>query len=471
MRWPRIAVVVATYGKTDTLRLAIESALRQRYPDFRLLIIVDGNPPQAAALRALYGGDDRIAIHDLARNTGEQSGPNNVGAALTDAPLIAFLNHDDLWFPDHLAILAEAMLARHADLAFSQAAGVFPRGPTASAEDCRFYLVSRLPGGRYRPHYSFVGLTNVLVRRETFDALGGLRAARDCILESSQDFLIRALRAGASFAYADELTTFAVHSGIRPGSYLAGYDPQEQKVLAARLAEDDAAQVRAMVLRRMIPDDRRKLVDLFVRATGFPLRLARPSLHRWRRGRMIDHLRELRGLAPLARPAVTVDDFVGRRCAGQRPWFARVGPAEWSGDGIIPFLGEGWHGPEDWGCWAARRRATLRFGIRAQAGETIDLRIGCLLPRGRLQRLSVRTAGGRGTRWLRLKPNDNVPADITLRHRVAVRDEVVSVTLRALFLYDPSKHGLPLDRRRSPFAVGGLKVRFAQHLDVADNPQ
>ena len=33
MRWPRIGVVIAAYRKTDTLRLAVESALRQTYPN------------------------------------------------------------------------------------------------------------------------------------------------------------------------------------------------------------------------------------------------------------------------------------------------------------------------------------------------------------------------------------------------------------------------------------------------------
>ena len=259
--------------------------MRQIYPNLQFTIVVDGDPAQDAELREIYAVDSRIALHNLTTNTGEQSGPSNIAVALTDTELIAFLNHDDLWFPDHLMILAETLLARRADIAFSQAAGVFPsEGDIARPEDCGFYLMSRLPGGRYRPAYSWVGVSNMLMRREQFEALRGFRAARDCLLEPSQDFLARAVRGGAHVAYADRITSFAVHSGIRPGLYLPGYHAREQKVLSAWLAEADAELVRMSVQERLATDDHHFAADLFVRLTGFPMRYFTLELHGFRRG-------------------------------------------------------------------------------------------------------------------------------------------------------------------------------------------
>ena len=68
-------------------------------------------------------GDSRIRFVNLTRNFGEQAGPNNVGMAESSAPLIAFLNHDDVWLPHHLS-LGEVLLAETADLVFGTAAYV-----------------------------------------------------------------------------------------------------------------------------------------------------------------------------------------------------------------------------------------------------------------------------------------------------------------------------------------------------------
>lgn len=455
MRWPRIAVVIATYGRTDTLRLAVESALRQTYPSLQLVIVVDGNPEQHAQLREIYAGESRITLHNLTRNSGEQSGPSNLGVALTDAELIAFLNHDDLWFPDHLAILAEMLLARGADIAFSQAAGVFPREGIARAQDCDFYLMSRLPGGRYRPAFSWVGVSNVLVRREQFEALRGFRAARDCLLESSQDFLARAVRGGARIAYADRITSFAVHSGLRPGSYLPGYDPREQKVLSAWLAKADAEAVRMDVAQRLAADDHHRAADLFVRLTGFPVRLFAYRLHGFRRGGLINRLRATRGLPPMRPPALTVGDF---RDQARLARLTRVeGDRTFGPHDLGQVLGEGWHVIEAWGSWSARRTATLRFAVAAPADTMMELQLACMLPGGILQRLDVRAGETRVRRWYRLR--EMTPLTIALRAPVPPGG-TVTVRLSTPWLRRAGKR-FGGDARRIGVGLGGLSIRFA----------
>jgi hypothetical protein len=212
------------------------------------------------------------------------------------------------------------------------------------------------------------------------------------------------------------------------------------------------------VLRRLISDDRWRPLDLLVRLTGFPLRLAKPSLHGWRRGRLIDRLRRTRGLSPLPRTATTVADFVARRSAEHLVWITHEDACRWQGRELVPLLGEGWHDPEDWGCWAARRSATLRFGIRAAAGQEVELKFSCRLAAGPLQRVAVRTGSTTMRRWYRPRPGDTSPAEIALRHRVAARDEVVTVTFSTLVRYPAARQGFPDDGRKLAIAVQGLHV-------------
>ena len=115
---PRVAVVIATYHRPQLLRLAVQSVISQTFTDWQLLVVGDACADETAEVVASFG-DPRISFVNLSVNIGEQSGPNNVGLARTTAPRVAFLNHDDLWFPDHLAIAVDTMDARHADLVFS----------------------------------------------------------------------------------------------------------------------------------------------------------------------------------------------------------------------------------------------------------------------------------------------------------------------------------------------------------------
>ena len=64
----------------------------------------------------------RIRYVNLATNCGEQSGPNNVGIARATAAYIAFLNHDDIWFPDHLRSAMERLRSTDADAVIARSA-------------------------------------------------------------------------------------------------------------------------------------------------------------------------------------------------------------------------------------------------------------------------------------------------------------------------------------------------------------
>ena len=113
---PRVSVVTATYNRSHILRHSIASVIAQRLTDWELIVVGDACTDDTADVVASFD-DPRIRYHALAANVGEQSGPNNEGVALARGEMIAFLNHDDLWLPDHLALLPKHRLypiERHA---------------------------------------------------------------------------------------------------------------------------------------------------------------------------------------------------------------------------------------------------------------------------------------------------------------------------------------------------------------------
>lgn len=115
---PTVTVIIATYNKSNTLRYAIDSILWQTFDDFELWVIGDGCTDDSAEVVRTYN-DSRVHWYNLPENTGDQSEPNNEGLRRSKGKYIAYLNHDDIWLPNHLQVLVDCIDETGADFAFS----------------------------------------------------------------------------------------------------------------------------------------------------------------------------------------------------------------------------------------------------------------------------------------------------------------------------------------------------------------
>jgi glycosyltransferase involved in cell wall biosynthesis len=114
-----VAVVIATYDRADVLPRALLSVLRQTYRGWTCYVVGDGCRDGTTALMAevvrRYPG--RFVYENLPTNLGRLY--NSTGAAAKDRaigisrePLIAYLDDDNAWFPDHLHTLLGAFRRR-----------------------------------------------------------------------------------------------------------------------------------------------------------------------------------------------------------------------------------------------------------------------------------------------------------------------------------------------------------------------
>jgi glycosyltransferase involved in cell wall biosynthesis len=95
---PEVSIIIPTYNRRAMLLEAIDSVLAQSLTAFELIVIDDGSTDGTA--EHLVGLDKAIRIERI-----EHCGPaaaRNRGVALAGAPLIAFLDSDDLWTPTKL---------------------------------------------------------------------------------------------------------------------------------------------------------------------------------------------------------------------------------------------------------------------------------------------------------------------------------------------------------------------------------
>lgn len=293
---PAVSVVMATYNRCDVLAHAIESVRGQTVRDWELLVVGDACTDATGEVVASFN-DERIRFVNRRVNHGEQSAPNNDGVAMARGELIAFLNHDDLWYPDHLEVGLAALERANADLVYALRATVRPdrsvdvQGAGAIRNGL---LVHALPASSW------------IFRRGLAERVGPWRSAFELRLVPSQDWLIRALNAGARVACTEALTLVMVPSGSRKDSYLFT-DPADLRAALALLTE----RGRDELLRRPPPPPRRpgaigavrralrwRLEALLLLCRYHPHAVNTILLRDPRPGRYMRRLRATRGLSP-----------------------------------------------------------------------------------------------------------------------------------------------------------------------------
>lgn len=117
---PEVSVIMPAYRTPDYIGESIASVLGQTFEDFELIIIDDHSRDSTVQkAREAAGGDERVKIIELADNRG--AGPaRNAGIEQARGRFIAFLDSDDLWYPDKLERQVAFMKEYAAPLSFGR---------------------------------------------------------------------------------------------------------------------------------------------------------------------------------------------------------------------------------------------------------------------------------------------------------------------------------------------------------------
>jgi glycosyltransferase involved in cell wall biosynthesis len=311
---PLVSIVLATYNRSTILAHAIESVRRSSIDDWELIVVGDCCTDDTAEVVARFA-DRRITFVNLTMNVGEQSGPNNEGVRSARGQYLAFLNHDDMYFPDHLREAVRHIDHAQADFVWSSLITALP----VSAEDLaagrwnmRLWGVTKTDD--YDPR-TFVFASAWLMRRELADRIGPWRHAHEVFVTPSQDWIFRAWRSGARMRRMPLPSVIAVPGGARAGSYTSPAS-EEHRFYAARLHEDPRLfRERALAIAAVegerearqyrLGRDMRSLVARPIAAVsqrlGWHPYAPLYALRHGRRGNLVNAARHRTGLGKLSR--------------------------------------------------------------------------------------------------------------------------------------------------------------------------
>ncbi len=98
---PLVSVIITNYNYEDFILHAIDSALVQTYENIEVIIVDDGSSDNSRMIISDYARKDSRVCPIFQSNSG-QAAATNVGILASKGEFVAFLDADDIWYPDKL---------------------------------------------------------------------------------------------------------------------------------------------------------------------------------------------------------------------------------------------------------------------------------------------------------------------------------------------------------------------------------
>jgi glycosyltransferase involved in cell wall biosynthesis len=197
---PLVSVIIPVYNGQETICRAIDGVLGQSYREREVIVVDDGSTDSTVELLRKYASKIRL----VEQKNGGVASARNHGIKLADGEYVAFLDADDFWIQEKLAIQVE-ILRRHPSvgLTFSNLEVVNKQGERLGFTLVPSHLRSAPSWEDLLVKGSRVLVSTVLARREIILQVGGFDA--DLFISrgyEDRDFFLR-VRELTDFHYLD----------------------------------------------------------------------------------------------------------------------------------------------------------------------------------------------------------------------------------------------------------------------------
>ena len=93
-----VSIIIPTYNREAIIGAAVESALRQTYPNKEIIVVDDGSKDHTLEVLKTYGS----SITVIAQSNGGPSMARNRGVMESKGEIVSFLDSDDFWHPEKI---------------------------------------------------------------------------------------------------------------------------------------------------------------------------------------------------------------------------------------------------------------------------------------------------------------------------------------------------------------------------------
>jgi len=178
---PRVSVITPTFNRSETVGRAVKSVAAQTFDGYEHIVVDDGSTDDTEQVLTEYD-DDRLTYIRLETNQGPAAALNR-GIDVATGDYISFLDSDDVYHPNRLAVTVDALERQTDDIG-----GVYHLAEQITGGG----LIGCVPASvvtleDLADENCIVSNTNTMYRTSVFDHVGGfdekLRSAVDCDLQ------------------------------------------------------------------------------------------------------------------------------------------------------------------------------------------------------------------------------------------------------------------------------------------------
>ncbi len=215
---PSVSVVIPTYNRSALLKQAVLSVLAQTYTDFEIIVVDDGSTDDT---RQVVEGLRDPRVRYVWQQNQQRCVARNHGIREARGQWIAFLDSDDLWFPNRLRYQFQAMV-RNPGIGFVYCGSVRvdERGRFVYPQDFLRFRKTDAVTDKYSELLVADCLTSItpLIDSDLLREVGEF----DATLRHAEDWDMWIRMAGKTkFLLVDQaLTAVRIHTGNRSGNPL-----------------------------------------------------------------------------------------------------------------------------------------------------------------------------------------------------------------------------------------------------------
>lgn len=210
-----ISVVLPTHQRLPLLREAVASVRAQTDGRWEMLIVDDGSTDGTAEYLAALAAEEPRVRPILLPHDGNPGRARNAGIAAARGRWIAFLDSDDTWRADKLALQRAAMEA-NPGLRWLYTGRSLMDGDGRSLSDADYRPWRPVSGDVVLPllsHEAMIALPSVLAERSLLDEAGGFdESLRYCM---DYDLWLRLAARAPTLALPEPLVCIRLHTGSR----------------------------------------------------------------------------------------------------------------------------------------------------------------------------------------------------------------------------------------------------------------